>query len=104
MITLDELERTFARTSREYLMGHIRVAIELALLQVDDRRKHGLGTGDATTGFDLMRINLSGLTSRGREYVKHARTPAWRKALNGVRRSGREATTAALLERLLTGA
>lgn len=103
-ITLDELEQTFARISRDILNGHIAHAIEAELLQVDDILARRVGRSDGKIRHDLLDVKISGLTTKGRAYVKRARTPEWRQSLNGLRKSGQEATTATLVQSLLTGA
>ena len=98
-ITLQELEGAFAWISRYELTHHIERAIELELLDAEDRLARRVGRKDGSTWIDLLNMTLSGLTPKGREYVKRARTPEWRKAVNRLQRSGQEVTTAMLLER-----
>ena len=57
-----------------------------------------VGGSEGKIRHDLVDASLSGLTAKGRAYVKHARTPAWRKIVNRLKKSGQEVTTALLLE------
>ena len=99
-ITLEELERAFSWISRSPLKDQVKFAIDLELLGVVDMQARRLGGNNESQWVDILDLTLSGLTPKGREYVKRARTPAWRKPLDRIKESGQEVTTALLLKRL----
>ena len=73
--------------------------MDLELLQVEDCLARQVGT-PGTDGYqtDIQSIEVSGLTLKGEECVRQARTPAWRSTCDQL---GQSATSAGLMQRLL---
>ena len=100
-IDLQELESAFSWISRYPLKDHVKFAIYLELLHVEDMRARRLGGSEDDAWIDILDVTLSGLTPKGREYVKQARTPQWRKAYDHLKESGGPVTTAVLFDCLV---
>ena len=100
-ITLQEFEQAFRGTSYAELRYHIGIAMDLELLQVEDCLARQVGT-PGTDGYwtDIQSIKVSGLTLKGEEYVRQARTPEWRRTCDQL---GQSAMTVGLMQRLLAG-
>ena len=103
-ITLQELESAFSWISRYPLKDHVKFAIYLGLLHAEDMVARRLRGSKEDAWIDIVDVTLSGLTPKGREYVRQARTPQWRKACDGLKESGGAVTTAALFDRLVGSA
>ena len=100
-ITIQEFEQAFRGTSYAELRYHIGIAMDLELLQVEDCLATQVGT-PGTDGYrtDVLSIKVSGLTLKGEDYVRQARTPEWRRTCDQL---GQSATTWGLMQRLLVG-
>ena len=100
-IDLQELESAFSWISRYPLKDHVKFAIYLGLLHAEDMRARRLGGSKEDAWIDILDVTLSGLTPKGREYVKQARTPEWRKACDRLKESGEPVTTGLLFDYLV---
>ncbi len=103
-ITLEDFERAFRGAAYGELRYHLGVAFGLELLDVEDcLRREVRRPGGEGVWIDVIDIRVSGLTDAGREYVRQARTPNWRRACERLNRSGTPATTKRLMRKLKAG-
>ncbi len=100
-ISLQAFEQAFRGISFAELRYHIGIALDLELLQVEDCLARQVGTlGIDSYWTDILSIKVSGLTLKGEEYVRRARTPEWWRTCDQL---GQSATTVGLTQRLLVG-
>ena len=100
-ITIQEFEQAFRGTSFADLRYHIGIAMDLELLEVEDCLARQIGT-PGTDGYwtNILSIKVSGLALKGKEYLRKALTPEWRRACDQL---GQSATTLGLMQKLLSG-
>lgn len=107
-VEIDELQKELHGVGRDmdshyWIRDHIGRLIELELVEVQDWTRRVVGDpDDDSSGFiDTITVALHGLTPKGREYAKQARTGKWAAALAELEQSGQQPSTATLIERLL---
>ena len=100
-IALQKFEQAFRGTSFADLRYHIGIAMDLELLEVEDCLARQIGTL-GTDGYwtNILSIKVSELTLKGKEYLRKALTPEWRRACDQL---GQSATTVGLMHKLLAG-
>ena len=74
--------------------------MDLELLEVEDCLARQIGTL-GTDGYwtNILSIKVSGLILKGKEYLRKALTPEWRRACDQL---GQSATTVGLMQKLLS--